>query len=153
MDQEARDAFKMAVRARMQMMTLKGMAEHMRKLEAEKAKLDEKLADVNVEYDILRMEVIPEKMDAEGIDKITYDGIGRIQLTADILCGQIAERKGEFFGWLDAHGFGDVVQPNINPSTLKAFIKARLKDGKLDAKTMQDFVRVTPITRASIVKG
>jgi hypothetical protein len=149
MDQESRDAFKNECREKHKRLDLQAMAKHMRKLEAEKDKLDAKLADVDSEYDILRMESIPEKMDEEGVTKITFAGIGRIQLTADILCNQVTDAKPLFFAWLDDHGYRDIVQPNINPSTLKAFVKARLKEG---TQLPEEFVKVTPITRASIVK-
>ena len=107
------------------------------------------LSAINAEYDVLRFEAIPECMDKAGIDRIQYEGIGRVSLTADVQVSTKTGAKEALFEWLRGRKLGDLIQPGINASTLKAFVKDRIKQGK-DLPT--EFLNVTPITRASITK-
>lgn len=114
-----------------------------------KAALESDLAKCNAEYDVLRFELVPGKMDEMGIENIKYDDIGRVSLTADLLVSTKPAEKAGLFGWLKKHKLGDLIQPSINSSTLKAFVKGRMKEGK---PYPSDFLNITPVTRASITK-
>jgi len=138
---------KAAAREEYKTMTLFSMVEHMKLLRSEKDDLEAQLAIVNAKFDVLRTEVIPAKMDDDGIERITFDGIGRVGLTADMLVS--ATDKAGLFAWLHENGFQDLIQPTINASTLKAFVKNRMKEGK---PVPEEYLRVIPFTRASITK-
>lgn len=129
-------------------MKLKELVEHMNRGRLEKEKLESQLREVNAWYDVLRFEKVPERMEADGVENVRYDGIGRVSLTADLYV-QVKDQK-ELNLWLRTKKLGDLIKQVVHPSTLKAFIKSRIKDGK---EYPTDFVKVTPITRASITKG
>lgn len=100
-------------------------------------------------FDLIRINKIPDMMDEQGITTITYDGIGRLTLTSDLRAAIPKPQREAAYKWLEEHGYGDLVTEMINPSTLKAFCKRRIKDGEV---VPDDLFRVTPFSRASITK-
>jgi len=128
--------------------SLTDMAKSMRDLQAIKEEQEAAIKRTNAWLDVVRLEAIPAKMDDDGIERITLDGIGRVSLTADMYVN--VKDKPHLYEWLDMNGFGDIIQPTVNASTLKAFIKGRMKDGK---DVPGEFLNVTPFTRASITKA
>lgn len=115
---------------------------------AEKERLERELAKCNAYFDVMRFEAIPQTMDAQGIDKISYAGIGRISLTPDLQVS-VKDKPG-LFSWLRKNKMADLITPVVNASTLKSFIKGRIRDGK---KYPVETLNVNPVTRASITKG
>lgn len=115
------------------------------KVRKEAADEEKKMRDA--EYDVLRIERVPEAMEGAGIENVRLEGIGRVSLTGDMWV-KVAD-KGGFFGWLKKHKLGDLIVPQVNGSTLKAFVKGRMKAGK----EVPESLKVTPYTRASITKG
>lgn len=115
-----------------------------------KAELERQLAKCNGAYDVLRFELVPGKMDEQGIENIRYPDIGRVSLTPDLLVSTKPGMKDRLFGWLKKNKLGDLIQPAVNSSTLKAFVKGRMRDGK---SYPQEFLNITPVTRASITKN
>lgn len=129
-------------------MTLHAMAENMKLLQAEKEEVEASLSLINARLDVLRFEAIPNKMDEDGIERVKFEGIGRVSLTADMFLS--VNDKQALYEWLRDNGFGDLIQDNVNPSTLKAFVKGRMKEGK---DVPAEYLNITPITRASITKA
>jgi hypothetical protein len=130
--------------------SLQYLVTRMRDLQLKKAEQEAALKQTNAWLDVLRFEMIPAKMDEEGIERVSYEGIGRVSLTADLLVSTRAGMKDDLFHWLNDHGLGDIVQPTVNASTLKAFVKERMRNNK---EYPEELLNVTPITRASITKG
>ena len=126
---------------------LRDLVDMMIRYRAEKDNLEEALKAINMRYDILRIEAIPNIMDSMDIERISYEGVGRVALTGDMWVSVIDREK--FHGWLGENGLDDLIQPTVNPSTLKAFIKARVKAGE---EIPEEILKVTPYTRASITK-
>lgn len=114
-----------------------------------KEALEDQLKIINKEYDFLRITKIPAKMEEDGVDRINVTGIGRVSLTADMHVSVKADQKSEFFTWLRDNGRGDLLQENINPSTLKAAVKKMFRDGEDVPDTL---LNVSPFTRASITR-
>jgi len=104
---------------------------------------------INAEHDVLRLELIPAAMEERGIENMTIEGLGRLGLTGDMYVSVKAGQKPDFLEWLQNNKLGDLAQLDINPSTLKSFVKRRMNDGK-DLPT--DLLNVTPFTRASITR-
>ncbi len=119
-------------------------------LQNRKEAMEDQLKVINKEFDFLRITKIPSTMEDEGIDRINVTGIGRVSLTADMHVSVKAEQKAAFFEWLRDNGRGDLLQENINPSTLKATIKGMFKSGESVPDTL---LNVSPFTRASITKS
>ena len=139
---------KMTAREEYGTLSLHALADLMKVMREEKDEVEAQLKIINAKYDVLRLESIPNKMDEEGVERVSYEGIGRVGLTADMYVS-VADKPG-LHEWLEDNGFGDLIQPVVNASTLKAFIKGRMKDGK---EVPAEYVNVTPFTRASITKG
>lgn len=108
----------------------------------------EVMAKLNAEHDALRIDLIPKKMEDQGLETLSVKGIGRVSLTGDMYVQQI--NKNGLFSWLRKNKLGDLITEGVNSSTLKAFLRGRIQDGKTypDAKT----IKITPFTRASITK-
>lgn len=130
--------------------SLRELVQAQRDAQARKEALEADLKNANAEFDVLRFELVPAKMDEDGVDKITFDGIGRVSLTADIRLSLPKANQQPMFAWLRKRRMGDLITEVVNPSTLKAWVKNRMKEGK---EYPSDLLQVTPITRASITKG
>lgn len=126
------------------------LVKEMKSYAEKKEALETELKIINARFDVLRLEVIPERMDSDGIENLKVEGIGRVTLTADMFVSVKGGAKQGLFDWLSGQGLGDLVQPTVNASTLKAFVKRRMKEGK---DVPSDFLNITPVTRASITKG
>lgn len=105
----------------------------------------------NAECDVLRYEMIEKQMEKEGLESpLNVTGVGRISLSADLNVSIPAENKDEFYAWLRKNKSGDLIQQTVNSSTLKAFIKDRIKNGK---SWPTNLLKATPITRASLTRA
>lgn len=139
---------KFHARQECQGLSLEELVKRFQKGYAEKEAAEERLMKVNAKFDVLRFEAIPAEMDRMNIDRITYAGIGRVSLTPDVQVS-VKDKPG-FFSWLKKNKLGDLIQPTVNSSTLKSWLKGRIKDGK---KYPLECLNVNPVTRASITKG
>jgi len=130
--------------------SVRELAAEFKRLKAMKEETEELLKRINGAYGMLACEFIPEAMEREGLQSpVKFDGIGRISLTADLFVSVIPGRKEGLFEWLEMNNLGSLVQPTLNASTLKAFVKGRLMNG---GDVPEGFVNITPVTRASILK-
>jgi hypothetical protein len=121
----------------------------MHKVRARKDKGEETMAKINAEYDVLRIEIIPKKMEDQGLEILKVKGVGRVSLTGDMYVQQ--KDKNGLFTWLRKSKLADLITEGVNSSTLKAFLKERIKGGKtIPPDTV---IKITPYTRASITKG
>lgn len=100
-------------------------------------------------YDYLSIDVIPERMDEEGIVTMKVEGAGRLQASSDIRCNIPAAKKKDAEKWLEENGHGALIGSTINASSLKAFIKERIKE---DKPYPEDIFSVLPYSRATVVK-
>jgi len=124
---------------------IKKMAEY--KLAKETA--EHALKEINAHYDVLRFELVPEQMEEDGVEKLTLEGVGRISLTGDLNIQVLKQNRPDLFAWFKKNKLGDLIQSTVNSSTLKAWVKRRIEDGK----PVPELIKVTPITRASITKA
>lgn len=122
----------------------------MHKIQQNKEALETQLKEVNRHFDYLRITKIPTTMEDEGVNKITVTGIGRVSLTADMHVSIKAEQKESFYEWLRDNGRTDLIQENVNASTLKAAVKTMFKNGE---EVPEHLLNVSPFTRASITKA
>lgn len=101
---------------------------------------------LHAELDVLRLQLIPEAMEKENLESpVNVAGVGRVSLTGDLYVG--VNDKIEFYKWLHENNLGDLITESVNSSTLKAWAKGRIKEGK---PLPNDLLKLTPITRASI---
>lgn len=118
-----------------------------------KIQLDEagaRKTELQKTYDYLSIEVIPDRMDDEGVDSMKVAGVGRLQTQSDIRCNVLAMNKEPLQKWLTENGHGSMIQDTINSSTLKAFIKERMKE---NLPYPSELLQISPYSRATVVKG
>ena len=130
--------------------TLVELIEAMNTLQNRKEAAEAQLKLLNKEFDFLRITKVPAKMEEDGVDRLSVTGIGRVSLTSDMHVSIKADQKAQFFEWLRDTGRGDLLQENVNPSTLKAAVKGMFKAGE---EVPDGFLNVSPFTRASITRS
>jgi hypothetical protein len=150
MDQQQYDEYKQNLRQQFAGQKTIELARAMKAAQTDKEEMEERMTRLNTMIDMLRFELIPTKMDEEGIDKITIDGVGTLYTSVDVNASIPADSKHAAYQWLDEHGFGNLVTPTVNSSTLKAFCKEQLKKG---TELPSELFKVTPFTRAAIKKA
>ena len=101
-------------------------------------------------YDFLTISIVPERMDDEGIETMKVEGVGRLQASSDIRCSCLAKNREALYIWLETNGHEAMVSNTVNSSSLKAFVKAQMKDG---GDYPVDLLNVEPYSRATVVKG
>jgi hypothetical protein len=131
-------------------MSVVELIESMYSLQQRKEAIEDQLKAINKEYDFLRITKVPQKMEDEGIERLSVAGVGRVSLTADMHVSIKASQRERFYEWLRDNGRTDLLQETINPSTLKAAVKGMYKSGE---EVPEDLLNVSPFTRASITKG
>jgi len=130
-------------------LSLVDLVKKMRAGEVVKEEQEAKLKEINKHLDYLRLVKIPSKMEEEGVENMKVEGIGRVQLASDMYVGIQSGRQEEAYQWLSDTGRGDLIKNAVNPSTLKAALKDAIRKGE---EVPEEIFRVSPFTRASIVK-
>lgn len=105
-------------------------------------------AEIGKTYDWLRTNVVPERMDNEGLEMLRITGIGRVSLKSEINLS-VLDKDAEY-RWLEETGHGDMIQETVNAGSLKALLVRMLREGK---EIPGDIFKVTPVTKANITKG
>lgn len=121
------------------------------RLKAEKEGLEERLTEINKAFDFVRISVIPSKMDDAGVGNITFPGLGRLQTAGDAHVRILPGMKEQAYQWLSDVGLGDLIQPYVQPSTLKSAIIKIYTSGEIDEQ-FETMFEVAPFKRASVVK-
>jgi hypothetical protein len=104
---------------------------------------------LQAEHDLLRLTIIPEKMDEDGMTSINIKGVGRLGVTLDAYVTVLVENRGQFYAWLEESGNGGLIKPYAQPATIKAFIKEQVKNGE---DIPEDLVSCEPFYRATVTK-
>jgi hypothetical protein len=120
-------------------------------LKDEKAVLKKKLAYVDMKYDILTQEIIPDKMAEDGFQTVSLKEGGRIQISGQAYCSTHAGMKEALFQWLRENDFEELVTEVVNPGTLKAFVKEQLEMG--NPVPDEEIINYQPYSRATVVGG
>jgi len=130
-------------------MSLMELIREMRRVQLAKDDTEAELKRHNKVFDFLRITKVPQMMEDEGIRNLNVEGVGRVSLTADMHVSIKEGQKETFYEWLRDNGRADLIQPNVNPSTLKATVKNMVKEGEV---VPEEMLNVSPYTRASITK-
>lgn len=133
----------------MSMDDLRAQCARMKELQSRKDQLDADLSDINKELDIIRTKKIPELMESMELRNVTIEGLGRVQLAADIYASTREGQKEAAMTWLRDCGYEGMITETYNASSLKALFRRLMVDG---ADIPEDIFAVTPFVRASIVK-
>jgi hypothetical protein len=141
--------YELEMRAKYGKLDLVQLAIQMGAIQAEKERIDEMAKAVGREFDWLRLNAIPGKMDEEGIANIKVSGLGQVKLTGDMYVSVLAENRPKVYEFFRDHNRGDIISESINAATLKATVKDMFKKGE---EIPEDLIKVTPFTRASITR-
>lgn len=112
-----------------------------------KEQLEEEFKKITWAHDWLRLILIVQRMEDEGITTITVDGIGRVSLMGDLYARIPADKRMLAYEWLRDNGHGDVITETVPASTLKAMAKEMLKKGET---LPEDYFKITPFSRAQL---
>jgi hypothetical protein len=130
----------------------KDLAKLLLQLKGSVDELDKQTKEMRAQFDHLRLRVIPDRMNEDGIQSIRLAGVGVLKLTNDAYCSTKAGRKEEVLKWLRGQDFGELITETVSASTLKALAKELvLNEG--DLGELSDLVNFTPFQRASITKS
>jgi len=122
----------------------------MKELQGQKDKLETELSDINKELDVIRTKKIPELMESMELRNVTIEGLGRVQLAADIYASTREGQKEAAMTWLRDCGYDNMITETYNASSIKALFRRLMADG---ADIPDDIFNVQPFLRASIVKA
>lgn len=100
------------------------------------------------ELNELRQKTIPQKMEDEGISTVNVKGLGRITCSTQMSCSTIDPNG--LKQWLVDNGYEGLIQPVVNSSTLKSFVKERIEAGE---EYPSDFINISSFTQASLTKA
>jgi hypothetical protein len=96
----------------------------------------------------LRQKTIPAKMEEEGISTVNVKGLGRITCSSQMSCSTIDPNG--LKQWLVDNGYEALIQPVVNASTLKSFVKERIEAGE---DYPSDCINISFFTQASLTKA
>lgn len=127
-------------------LTIPQLATAMKGIQQELEASKEITTSLQKRYDYIRKNLLPEKMENEGIASVKIVGVGRISLRPEAYT-QTMDAK-ELLRWMIANGFEDLIKETINPSTLKAFAKEQVKKG--EPLPPEEVFKFTPFMMATI---
>ena len=128
---------------------LRGQCARMEFLQRHKDLLENELSDINKELDLIRTKKIPELMETMELRNVTIEGLGRVQLTADMYVSTREGQKAAAMTWLNDCGYSNMITETYNASSLKALIRRMMVQG---TEIPDDIFNVHPFVRASITK-
>lgn len=92
-------------------------------------KLTKELKNAREQLRIVQEDILPPKMEADGMKTITLSGIGRLNNNPQFRASVIAEHQPAMRQWLVDNGWEALVQETVNSSTFKSWVKERLTEG------------------------
>jgi len=111
--------------------------------------IDTQSKELGALIDNLRLKQIPEMMDQLEVKNATFQGIGRVQLAADLYCSTKAGKKDEAMQWLRDMEMDGMISETYNASSMKALVRRLITEGA----EIPECLNVQPFIRASIVKA
>lgn len=131
-------------------MSIKELAETTRSLKEQLDAASVEKTRLQKQYDFLTMDVVPERMEEEGLDSVKVSGVGRLQLSSDIRCSVPSGNKVALKDWLQRHNHGAMVSDSINSSVLKSFVKEQMREG---GDYPSHLLNINAYSRATVVKA
>lgn len=131
------------------LMQLTLLAKRMAQLTAISDALDVVRKALNTEYDHIKLKALPDLMAEMELRTFTVEGAGRVQIGGDVYASISADNKEKAYAWLREHNYGSLITETVNASTLKAWCKEGMEQGR---EMPDDLFKVTPYSRATLVK-
>jgi len=112
------------------MSDLTTMCQEFRALKDEKERLAAREKEINKRLKILAEHDLPEYLEENEIDKVSVDGVGTIFIQQQVYVNVKADGRETLYAELRETGNEALIQDYVFPSTLKAFCKDQLSNGK-----------------------
>lgn len=80
-------------------------------------------------HDIIRKGILPEKMNKEKIEGVSYTGVGKVSLVDDCYVSIKKDMQKQAIQWLDDLGHVELKREVVHPQSLKSLLKQKLKEG------------------------
>lgn len=129
---------------------IKELAIQMATLQSEIDERKQIQTSLQKELDELRNKVIPDLMDEEDLPRMTLKGIGTLSLFPMASVKQVEGAGPSIRQYLTENGWGDIVVPTVNASTLRSLVLEQMKEGHVFP---EDLFNITTWTQARIRKG
>lgn len=120
------------------------------KVRDELAEVSARKSTLSAWEEIIAMEALPDALEKEGVDMAEWAGIGKVTTEAVVFATVLKSNRDAFYAWLRKHKLGDLITETVNSSTLKAWVKTRMAEGKPLPK---DLLKVTPATKAKLTRS
>lgn len=128
---------------------LRELCAKMANLQAAKEQREEVMKQLTEQLDDVRLRQIPNLMEELQVKTATFEGIGRVQLAADLYCSTVKGQQEKAMVWLRDCGYEEMISESYNATSMKALIRRLIEAGT----EIPEFMSVTPFVRASIVKA
>ena len=127
-------------------MTLEDLAHEMADIRKKLDTATDKKAGLQRAWDMIRKVAVPNKMEELGMESARIKGVGTVSLLTDAYCTTPAANADALKSWLTDNGYGSLIKPTVNASSLKSFMKEQILEGN----KVPDMVNFAPYTYASI---
>lgn len=98
----------------------------------------------------LKAKHLPEAFEREAIKTMTLDSGDRVTINNRVVASIPAEFRNKAYEWLKTSGHESLVIETVNSSTLGAFARAEMEEGR---ELPDDLFKVTILSEASLTKG
>lgn len=88
------------------------------------------IKDFSTVLDVVGSVLIPEAFEREQLQTLTTQEGDRMTVIMKLYASIPAEKREEAYKWLREHGHEDIIQETVNASSLSAFAKAELAEGR-----------------------
>lgn len=93
----------------------------------EVTRLKEELKKAEEEWDSVEQRLLFEMVE-EGVNSVSFEGLGRLSMVTKNHLSVTAANKPEFFKYLRESGNGGLLKEDVNAMTLTAFLKTHLEE-------------------------
>lgn len=97
----------------------------------------------------IKKNILPDKMDQEGIKSMRIDGIGNIRVQGDLYASIRPAEKEKAFTWLQDNGHSGLVNSTINANSLRSLAKQYQEKGDSLPK---ELFSIIPFSKTIITK-
>lgn len=125
------------------------LIEELSKITANIKKLEDELSSVKRVRDLLQNVVLPQELENLGVDSVKVSGVGSVYLKHSAYVTYPKDLESTLFEQLYDLEMEDIIVQNVNPSTLKATIKERVKQGL----PIPEVIKYTPYTQVQFRKA
>lgn len=119
----------MAYLEEMQKWSLVDIIREMKTIENELEAQKQIVTHIQSTYDHIRKNIIPQRMELEGIPSIVVNDVGRVTVRPMVQASIRADHKNEAYQWLEDYGH-DIMTQTVNSSTLTALVKRLIEKGE-----------------------